>query len=139
MLLLSLTTAASFSQNLKPRVFSQFPDVIDCPASQFSNVFSAREGDIVTFLFSDNLTISGKVISNLQKYDNLQSMTIQVPSYENAVFHLSKQTNADLTTSFVGRILANSALDGYEINKDAMGKYTLRKVEEENIRQLCNQ
>lgn len=137
-LLLCLTTVVSFSQITKPNVFSQFPEVIDCSVTQFSNAFAAREGETITLSFSNNFIITGKVISNLQKYANLQSMTIQVPAYANAVFHLSKQTNDDNSTSFVGRILSTEARDGYEIKRDAIGDYKFQKIEEEKIRQLCS-
>jgi hypothetical protein len=137
-LLLSLTTAVSFSQNKNPRVFSQFPDVINCTDTQLSNAFTAKEGETITLSFSNNFIITGKVISNLQKYANLQSMTIQVPAYANAVFHLSKQTLEDRSTTYVGRILSNEAADGYEIKRDAGGNYKLRKIEEQKLRQLCS-
>jgi hypothetical protein len=139
LLLLCLTTAAAFSQNTnKPKVFSDFPEVVVCSATQFSNAFAAREGETVTFTFSNNLTITGKVITNVQKYANLQSMTIQSPAFANAIFHLSKQINADRSTAFVGRILSTEAADGYEIRQDAAGNYSFQKIEEARVRQLCS-
>ena len=119
-------------------VFSQFPDVIECSATQLSNAFNAKEGETLTLSFSNNFIITGKVISNLQKYSNLQSMTIQLPAYANSVFHLSRQTNSDHSTTFVGRILGTEALDGYEIRKDVTGNYKFQKIEEGKIRQLCS-
>jgi len=137
-LLLCFTSAVSFSQVTKPRIFSQFPETIDCSVTQFITAFSSKEGETVTFSFSDNLKITGKVLSNVQKYYNLQSMTVQVPGYLNAVFHLSKQTNQDNSISYVGRILSTGSQDGYEIRKGAAGNYTLKKIEENRIRQICS-
>lgn len=138
-LLLCLSFAVSFSQVKKPAVFSRFPDVIDCSETQFSNAFSAKEGETVTLSFSDNFIISGKVISNVQKYANLQSMTIQLPAYANAIFNLSKQTEKGQDIAYVGRILSTEAMDGFEIKKDAKGNYSFQKVEEQNLRQICSQ
>ena len=136
---LCLSISSGFSQNIKPKVFSQYPDVINCNAVVFQNAFSKTEGDIISLAFSNDFTVAGKVSSNIQKYANLQSMTIQLPGYANAVFHLSKQINSDLSLSYVGRIMSTEAQDGYEIKKDDTGNYALVKIEEEKIRQICGQ
>lgn len=136
-LLLCLNSAVSFSQN-KPAVFSQFPDVVNCYTTEFSKAFESREGDYVKFIFSNNLIVVGKVLSNEQKYSNLRSMIIVVPDYADAIFHLSRQTNQDQTYSYVGRLLSTKAVDGYVIKTDTDGTYKFHKVQEENLRQICN-
>lgn len=138
-LLLCLTFAVSFSQVKKPTLFSRFPNVINCSETQFSNALMAKEGETVTLSFSNNFIISGKVISNVQKYANLQSMTIQLPAYANAIFNLSKQTETGQNIAYVGRILSTEAMDGFEIKKDDKGNYSFQKVEEQNLRQICSQ
>ena len=139
-LLLCLTATVAFTQtNSRPKIFANYPEAVDCATSQLSNAFAAKEGDNITFSFSGNLNITGTVLSNVQKYDNLQSMTIRSATFANAVFQLSKQTNSDNTYSYVGRIMSNEASDGYEIKNDVTGKYTLHKIDQDKILQLCNQ
>lgn len=140
-LLLSLTTAAGFSQNainVKQRIFDGSPSSVNCPASEFSNAFSAVEGQHITLFFSDHLKFSGTVISNIVKYSNLQSVTIRSDDAESTIFHLSKQINEDNSISYVGRIMNSGAADGYEIRKDETGRYKFEKVNAEKILQVCN-
>jgi len=137
-LLLCLTTAVSYSQTTKSAVFSRFPEKIDCLPSEVNAAFTAEKGQTISLHFSNDFIITGKVISKIRKYSNLESLTMRVPEYADAVFHLSRQTNDDQSISFVGRILSTDAFDGYEIKRDAGGNYQLHKVEEENIRQVCS-
>jgi hypothetical protein len=137
-LLLTLTSAAAFSQNSsKTHLFSSLPEVISFNEDKLNHAFNSKEGETVTLSFSDKFSFSGTVISNIKKYDNLYSMTIKSPELADAIFHLSKQINTDKTITFVGRIMSTKAYDGYEIKNDAAGKYSLKKIEEEKIRQLC--
>ncbi len=139
MLLLCLSSAASFSQVAKTEVFSQFPETIDISRSQLSQALTVAEGATVTLNFSSNLVITGKVVANVQKYDNLQSMVIKSESYANALIHLSKVINKDNTISYLGRIISDDALDGYEIKNEVAGNYQLKKVSLETIYQPCTQ
>ena len=134
-----LMTVAGFSQTpSKPAIFANYPDQIDCSPAQFSNAFNFTEGQAITLSFPSNFTISGRVISNEVKYSNLQTMTIQVPDFDNAVFHLSKQINDDNSVTYVGRIMNKNAADGYRIIKDAAGNYKFQKLETAKVLQECN-
>ena len=141
LLLLCFTTAASFSQAQhasKQQIFSAFPNTINCSVSEFSNAFTAAEGQHIILSFSDNFKFSGTVISNIVKYSNLQSLIIRSDESGNTIFHLSRQVNADNTISFVGRILNPNASDGYEIKKGLAGNYNFEKLVTEKVLQECN-
>ena len=141
LLLLCFTTTACFSQDQhasKPQLFSAFPNTINCSVSEFSNAFTAAEGQHIILSFSDNFKFSGTVISNIVKYSNLQSLIIRSDESGNTIFHLSRQVNADNTISFVGRILNPNASDGYEIKKDLTGNYNFEKLVTEKVLQECN-
>lgn len=138
MALLCLTSVASFSQVAKTEVFSQFRETIDIPKSELSQSLLAAEGDAITLRF-DDLVITGKVIANVQKYDNLQSVVIKADGFANALVHLSKVTAKDNTITYVGRIISDDSKDGYEILSDTAGNYRLRKLQQEKILQLCTQ
>ena len=135
LLLLSLTTTV-FSQTSRPQIFSKQPDRISCNTSTLSGAFDIEEGKSISLLLSDNITFSGKVISNIVKYSNLQTMTIQLPSFGNAVLHLSKQINDDKTINYVGRIMHKDASDGYLIEKNG-NDYSFKKINTERILEVC--
>lgn len=141
MLLLCLSTAAVYSQgnSSKPKMFSNFPDVIGLSKSTLRDAFTATEGKNISLQLSSNFNFSGVVISNQIKYSNLRSITIKSSALNNAIFHLSQVTNEDNSISYVGRILNTNAADGMEIKKDAAGNYNFHKFETKNILQDCNQ
>ena len=136
MLLLTLSTTA-YCQTSKQAIFSGKPDKLLCSETILSSAFNVAEGQTVSLTFSDNTTFTGKVISNIIKYSNLQSMTIQLTEYGNAVLHLSKQINADKTVNYVGRIMQQDASDGYLIEKFS-NDYSFRKINTERLLELCH-
>ena len=140
-MILCLLTSTGFTQTAKPpkqAIFSDFPNKINCPASELSNAFSAVDGQHIVLYFSDNFKFSGTVISNVVKYNNLQSMSIRSDNAENTIFHLSKLINEDNTVSYVGRIINTNAADGYEIKRDVAGNYKFEKSMADKILQECN-
>lgn len=141
-ILLCLTTSAGFSQTStvsKPAIFGSFPNTIDCAVSTFINAFNLTEGQHIILSFSDNFKFSGTVTSNIVKYSNLQSMTIQSDQSDKTIFHLSKQINDDFSQNYVGRIMNSTASDGYQIKRDISGNYKFVKVETEKLLQECYQ
>lgn len=140
-LLLCLTTAVSFSQTAtapKQKIFANFPNTIHCSVTEFSNAFTAVEGQRIILSFSDDFKFSGTVITNMIKYANLQTMTIRSSDIDNTIFQLSKQLNTDNSVSFVGRIINAGASDGYEIKRDLTGNYNFEKLDAEKVLVECN-
>lgn len=139
-LVLSLTAMTGFAQTSgKPKQFNNFPSTINCSEQELARVFNAVPGELISVAFSDNFTFSGSVKSNIVKYSNLRSAIIVSPDYSNTVFSVSKITNDDGSTSYVGRIINKSFFDGYELKKNAAGAYQLTKVETDRVIQDCSQ
>ena len=136
MLLLCFASASYAQTGTKSSFFSNQPDRLTCNSLTLSNAFNKTEGQAVTINFSDR-NFSGRVISNIVKYSNLQSMTIQLTGFRNAVLHLSKQTNADNTFSYVGRIMHNDANDGYMM-ETAGNDYAFKKINTQKILETCH-
>jgi len=142
MLLLCVSTAAGYSQGTfapKPKIFSNFPNVIALSETTLRNAFTAIDGQDISLQLSSNFNFSGVVISNEIKYSNLRSIVIKSGNYNDAIFHLSEVTNDDNSLSYVGRILNSNAFDGFEIKKDATGKYSFHKFETQRILEDCSQ
>lgn len=138
-LLLCLTTAATYAQaDARPKIFQNFPETMDVSASTFQNLFSTQDGDDVSLNLAGTFNFPGKVISNSVKYSNLQTIVIISPQFNNAIFNISKITNADNTISYEGRIINERAFDGYELKQNADGTYTMKKFEMGKVLQPCN-
>ena len=138
-LLLCLTTAASYSQtDNRPKIFQNLPETIALTEASLQYAFTASEGQDINLPLSSIFSFPGKVLSNLVKYHNLQSITIRSAVYDNAILHLSKIINDDNTISYVGRIMNERAYDGYEIKRKADGSYNLVKFETGLVMQDCS-
>ncbi len=139
-LLLSFLVTTGFCQtnNPKPKQFSDFPEIITCSEAELSKVFTTSPGQNISLTFSNNFTFTGSIKSNLARYTNLQSAVIVSPDYSNTIFSVSKISNDDGTTSYVGRIINKNYFDGFELKKNASGTYQLKKVETDRVIQDCN-
>ena len=136
MLFLCFASATYAQTGNKLTLFGNQPETLNCYTFTLSNAFNKKEGQTVSITFSDR-TFSGKVISNIVKYSNLQSMTIQLTEFRNAVLHLSKQINDDKTVTFAGRIIHNDASDGYMIQQTG-NDYAFKKINTEKILEACH-
>lgn len=142
LLFLLFNSSSVFSQNNntpRPKQFSNFPNIINCSEAEISRIFSSVAGQNINLSFSDNFSFSGNVTSNLVKYSNLQSVIIKSPTFDNAIFSISKITNADNSISYTGRIINLNYADGYELKKNAAGDYRLIKIETGQVIQDCRQ
>ncbi|MBP6431920.1 MAG: hypothetical protein KA319_09145 [Ferruginibacter sp.] len=128
----------SFAQTgTKPKLFSNFPNRIECNEVELANAFSTNVGQTVDFSLLSNL--SGNVTANILRYSNLQSVFIKSTQFDNAIFSLTKATNPDGTIEYSGRIINQNYFDGYELKKNENGTYSLIKIETDQTLHLCSQ
>lgn len=141
LLLFILNSVTGFSQataDLKPKLFSNFPEKITFSELELSKVFNAAVDQNISLHFSDNFLFTGKVTSKVVKYSNLQTAVIKSPAFSDAIFALSKIINADNSISYIGRIINKKYFDGYELKKDAYNNYQLIKIETDKVIQDCS-
>ena len=141
-LLFTIISVTAYSQNpngSKPALFSNLPEKISCPESELNRIFSATVDQHISLAFSDKFLFSGTVTSNVVKYANLQTAVIKSPVFGDAIFAVSKITNADKSISYIGRIINKKYFDGYELRKDALNNYQLVKIETDKVIQDCSQ
>ena len=141
LVLFALIAQTAYAQNptgAKPKLFSNFPEKIICSPSELSRIFTASTDQNISLSFSDNFLFSGTVTSNVVKYANLQTAVIKSPVFGDAVFAVSKITNADKSVSYIGRIISKKYFDGYELKKDTQNNYQLTKIETDRVIQDCS-
>jgi hypothetical protein len=139
MLLFIITAAAQNSAGSKPSLFSNFPDKINCTNAEFEKAFSGTVNGEVSLLFSSNFLFNGVVISNVTKYTNMQSVTVKLKDFADAIFTVTKITMPGGAAEYRGRIVNIKYADGYELRKDALGSYQLIKFETDKMLQDCKQ
>jgi len=138
-ILISSAAKSQVSASIKPSLFSSFPDKVNCSEAELSKAFSIAADQNISLSFSNNFLFSGAVTSNILKYTNLQTVIIKSPAFGDAIFALSKITQADRSISYVGRIINKKYFDGYELKKDAFNNYQLIKIETDKVIQDCSQ
>lgn len=140
--LLTLYAVTSYSQTKrinKVPLFEKFPTTINCTEPQLKSMFTVAKGQSVDLSLGDDLSLSGPVISNQIKYSNLQTIVIKLPAFKDALFSLSKQTDAQNNVNYVGRIMNPQYTDGFELTRNADGNYQLIKIDLDKIFVECNQ
>jgi hypothetical protein len=141
-ILLLITTCnfafAQKSENSSKEIFAKFPVKINIPQNLLNTTINAKSGELVAISFNSDFTFNGVVISNEKVFYNLQTVIIKSPSFNNALFQLSKIINPDQTESYVGRIINVEASDAYLIAKDESNNYLLEKIELKSILQDCS-
>jgi hypothetical protein len=138
-LMFTLQISAQQNTPSKPSLFAAYPSVINCTEQELSRVFTLAEGQPVVLSFSNNFNFGGSITSRVTRYSNLQSSVIKSPVFNNAIFSLSKRTNADNSITYVGGIINENYADGYMLKKDNAGAYSLQKIELSRQLPTCTQ
>lgn len=133
-----VTVSANAQDKAGQSDFGKLPSIVSCDPIQLLTCFDVKEGGVVNISFSDNFRFSGKVVSNVRKYDNLHSVVIRSENLENTLFQISKQTGDDKSIRFVGRMISPGSPEGYKISMDEKGNYSLVKFETSHIVQDCS-
>ena len=142
LLLLTMSSITAISQNSngqKPKLFSNFPEKMDCIISEFNTAFAATDNQQVNLSLTTNFSFTGTVISNSIKYGNMQTVVIKLPLYDNAVLVLTKITTVNNKTEYKGRIVNTKYFDGYTLKKDDNNNYQLIKFETGRLLEDCKQ
>jgi hypothetical protein len=132
-LITSYHTNAQVGRTSKPYLFSNFSANIPTAVTELNKAFLGVTGSSIQFNFSNSFSFTGTVFSSVQRYSNLSSVLIRLPSFHNALLSISKRINDDNTITYVGRIINEKYSDGYELKKDNNGNYTFNKIKTEDL------
>lgn len=129
----SYHTNAQVTISSKPSLFNNFSANISTAVNELDKAFLGAEGSSIQFNFANNFSFAGTVFSSVQRYSNLSSVIIKLPSLQNSLLSISKRINDDNTITYVGRIINEKYADGYELKKDNYGNYTFNKIKTEDL------
>ncbi|MBX2888995.1 MAG: hypothetical protein KF829_10155 [Ferruginibacter sp.] len=137
-IIISLNAIWGNAQQTKQiHLFDEYAAQLTATPGQFEKAFSQPTESFISLQF-EKFSFSGRIISNEKKYDNLQSIVITSPRFNNAAFHLSRQINKDNSISYVGRIMQKDAADGFELKQNEKGKYYLSKINTAKLLEPCH-
>jgi hypothetical protein len=130
---------AQTGQTTKPKLFGNYPQIIECNEAELAKMFITPTDHDLTVNFQSTFSFEGRVTNNIVRFSNLQSVFVKSTLLDNAIFSISKATNADGSIEYTGRIINDKYFDGYELKKNTNGTYSLHKIETDQTLHLCNQ
>jgi predicted peptidase len=131
----TIFSATSFAQT-KKTLFDAYPKTISLSKTSITDAFANNTGSLVSIDLSSDFKFAGTVVSNQQKYENLQTIIIRSSENNKSVFQISKIINKDNSISYAGLIINQDAADGYIIKK-INNIYVLQKFESGKILEPC--
>lgn len=129
----SYTTNAQVTASSRPHLFNDFSENIPTAVAALNKAFLSAEGSSIQLSFNSKFSFTGTVSSSVQRYNNLSSVIIKVPSLHNSLISISKRINDDKTVTYVGRIINEKYADGYELTKSNDGNYSFNKIKTEDL------
>jgi len=133
MVIIAANSNAQINRSSRPCLFASYSSTIPTSLAELDKAFSIQPGASVKFRFSNTFSFSGTVISSVKKYNNLSTVLVKSPSFNNALLCLSKRINDDNSITYVGRIINEKYADGYELAKDNAGNYSFTKIKTEDL------
>jgi hypothetical protein len=137
--LVTQTSIAQQSRAAKPTLFSHFPSTITCTEEQLGNLFSISPGKNIKLSLPGNLVLEGPVKSKISKYGKMETMTVQLPGFDNMLFSVSKALDENNNTFYTAHLFNNKYADGYQLKKGGKNIYHFEKIEMEKMLPACNQ
>lgn len=135
--LFAVTSNAQSKRSGKPQLFASLPTTIELSETQLHDLFVLAQGQNAELAVTASAKLSGIVTSNLVKYDNLQTLVIKLPAFNNTLFSVSRQAE-NHSIKFVGRIFNPLFDDGFELRKTENGLYQLVKIGTANTLTDCS-
>ena len=140
--LLVIITATATAQNTashKKYLFNDNPAVIDFTEAQLSNLFTGKPGQNTSLSLPGSFSLTGPMVSNISKYNRLQTVVIKLTAFNNIFFSLTKRKNDDNSTVYTGHLFSREYADGYELQRTNGNAYQLIKIETEKLLPACSQ
>lgn len=128
----AMTAKAQIPTMQRQPLFKNAAEKLPAAITELDKAFTAKEGTEVAFKFH-NFSFSGTVQSSIKRYENLYSVIIKSTSPDNTLLSISKRINEDKSVTYIGRIINEKSVDGYELIKNTDGTYAFHKIKTEDL------
>lgn len=127
------TSKAQVVTDHRPFLFRAFADTLNFPTTELEKIFNTAEGKPIKLSLGGNSSLTGIILSSVQRYENLQSAVVRLNNLDNSIFGISKRTNDDKSISYIGRIINLKYADAFELKTDSNGNYFINKTKTEKL------
>jgi hypothetical protein len=121
-----------------PYLFNQLPGLIDCTEAQLAQLFSASKGQVAAFEVPGAIRLQGTVVNKYSKYQQLETIVLQLPAYDNILFAISRRNDVAKGMVYIGHLYSSKHADGYSIRAGNNG-YQMKKITTASVLQPCDQ
>ena len=133
------TGIAQQSRTTKPTLFSNYPSTIICTENQLSDLFAVTQGQNIKLSLPGNLVLEGRVENKISKYGKMETLTVQLPSFGNLLFSVTKSNDENDQPVYTAHLFSNKYGDGYQLKRTGKNIYQFEKIEMEKMLPACNQ
>ena len=136
----ALITSKLQAQNTtnKPNAFDNYAAELTANQATMEQLFTMQKGTAVNMPIATNLMLVGSVASNVQVYNNLQTVIVRLTNFPNVVLSISKLSDKYTPEKYVGRLLSSNYADAFEVEQLG-NSYILKKQITAQIIQPCKQ
>ena len=118
-------------------IFSQLPDQIFCSAAELDKLFLSEQGKNTTLSLTGNLLLEGMVKHRIRKYDQLETIGISLPAYDDIILGVTRRYNNHHQPVFSAQIISPRYSDGYLLSRLKDGSYQFTKINREELMPVC--
>lgn len=106
-----------------------FPSEARFSAAQFNQNLKLNKGQRFTLSIDDKLSFSGDVLSSVEKFGKLSTLTVTSAEWNNAVLTISRISLGDKTYTYKGQIISSDYSEGYSLTRNDDGTYSFTKLD----------
>ena len=138
-ILVTQVSIAQQKRTSKPTLFSNYPTTIICTEDQLSSLFTINQGQVIKLSLPGNLVLEGPVKNKISKYGKIETMTVQLPSFGNMLFAVTKSKDENNNAFYSAHLFNSKYADGYQLKRNGKNIYQFEKIEMEKMLPACNQ
>ena len=129
----SAQTTSSYGKT----IFSQLPNQISCSATELDKLFLSEQGKNTTLSLGGNLHLEGIVKQRIRKYDQLETIGISLPAYDDIILGVTRRYDNNHQPVFAAQMISTRYADGYLLSRLKDGSYQFTKINREELMPVC--
>ena len=121
------------SDYVKPRIFADLPQKLQLDVPMLEGMLNDEVGKKVHFALGHGYQFQGVVVSKSDAWDkHTRTVVVKATNRQGVTFTFTRNTNADGTYSYLGRMLSFKHGDAFEITEES-GKLLMVKKEQQDL------
>lgn len=117
--------------------FDAYPGIMIFDQAEVQRSFNFKKGDKADIAISPSFKISGVVLANENKYNQIQQIIIASALQENTTIQVTKISQPGEPVKYAGHIINKGHADGYRLIQNEKGEYVFKKYALKDVMEVC--